>query len=64
MREVQVVKDKGTTFFIKPKILLWNVQELNEANKHFCIINLLHEWKVDIVCLQEMKLKLISRRII
>ncbi|KAG6629833.1 hypothetical protein CIPAW_14G112600 [Carya illinoinensis] len=49
---------------MKPKIVSWNVRGLNEINKRLRIRNLLREWKADIVCLQETKLKMISRRIV
>lgn len=49
---------------MKPKIVSWNVRGLNEANKRFRIKNLLREWRVDIVFLQETKLKSVSRRLI
>lgn len=49
---------------MKPKILSWNVCGLNEANKRLRIKNLLLEWKVDIVYLQETKMKIISISIV
>lgn len=49
---------------MKPKIISWNVQGLNEADKHFQIKNLLCEWKPDIVCFQETKLKSIPKKIV
>ncbi|KAG6652322.1 hypothetical protein CIPAW_06G176400 [Carya illinoinensis] len=49
---------------MKPKIVSWNVQGLNDANKCLRIKNLLHEWRANIVCLQETKLKYITRRIV
>ncbi|KAF5479667.1 hypothetical protein F2P56_000468 [Juglans regia] len=49
---------------MKHKILSWNVRGLNKVEKRLRIRRLLREWKADIVCLQETKLKLISRRII
>lgn len=49
---------------MKLKIVSWNVYGLNEVNKCLQIRNLLREWKADIVCLQEIKLKLINRRIV
>ncbi|KAG2695986.1 hypothetical protein I3760_07G037600 [Carya illinoinensis] len=49
---------------MKPKIVYWNVRGLNELNKRLRIRNMLREWKVDIVCLQETKLKTIDRRIV
>ena len=49
---------------MKPKILTWNVRGLNEGNKHLRIRNLLQDWKVDIVCLQETKLFSLSQRLV
>jgi exonuclease III len=45
---------------MKPKILSWNVSGLNEGNKRLRVSNLLHVWKVDIVCFQEAKLQCLS----
>lgn len=45
---------------MKPKILSWNVRRLNEVNKRSTFDNLLREWKLDIVCFQETKLKLLQ----
>jgi exonuclease III len=42
---------------MKHKILSWNVRGLNDRDKRLRISNLLRLWKVDIVCLQETKLK-------
>ncbi|KAG6642168.1 hypothetical protein CIPAW_09G124600 [Carya illinoinensis] len=47
-----------------PKILLWNVRGINDVNKRLRIRSLLRIWKVDIVCLQETKLRSIDRNII
>ncbi|KAG2698544.1 hypothetical protein I3760_07G155600 [Carya illinoinensis] len=49
---------------MKPKIVSWNICWLNEANKRLRVRDLLQEWKADIVCLQETKLKLIDRKIV
>ncbi|KAG6659538.1 hypothetical protein CIPAW_03G042600 [Carya illinoinensis] len=49
---------------MKPKIVSWNVCGLDKINKRLRIRNLLREWKVDTVCLQETKLKMIDRRIV
>ncbi|KAG2706151.1 hypothetical protein I3760_05G090600 [Carya illinoinensis] len=46
-----------------PKILTWNVRGLNDINKRLRIRSLLRPWKADIICLQEIKLKLITRTI-
>ena len=47
---------------MKPKIVSWNVRGLNEVEKHVRIRHLIREWKANIVCLQETKLKMISRK--
>lgn len=49
---------------MKPKILSWNIRELNDPNKHVRIKSLLCSWKVNIVCLQETKLHFIDKCII
>ena len=49
---------------MKPKIVSWNVRGLNEVEKRLQVRRLLREWKADIVCLQETKLKMINRRTI
>jgi hypothetical protein len=49
---------------MKPKILFWNVQGLNKRDKMWRIRNLLREWTIDIVCLQETKLQLVSRVVV
>jgi hypothetical protein len=46
--------------FMKHKILSWNVRGLNEGKKRLRVKRLLSQWKVDIVCLQETKLELIT----
>lgn len=46
---------------MKPKILSWNVRELNEEDKRMRIKVLIRDWKVHIVCLQETKLKFVTR---
>jgi exonuclease III len=45
---------------MKHKIRSWNVKGLNEGNKHLRVKNFLSLWKVDIVCLQETKLEMIT----
>jgi hypothetical protein len=45
---------------MKHKILTWNVRGLNEGNKCMRVRQLLSQWKVDIVCLQETKLEMIT----
>ncbi|KAG6668450.1 hypothetical protein CIPAW_01G171200 [Carya illinoinensis] len=49
---------------MKPKIISWNVRGLNEINKRLRVRSLLRQWKGDIICLQETKLKHIDRNII
>jgi exonuclease III len=51
-------------FLIKPKILRWNVRELNEWDTGLWVRNLLIEWKVDIVCFQETKWEVMSWRVV
>ena len=46
------------------KIVSWNVRGLNDCDKRLCIRNLIRLWKVDVVCLQEMKLGEVDRRLI
>jgi hypothetical protein len=45
---------------MKHKILSWNIRGLNEGNKRLKVKKFLSLWKVDIVCLQESKLELIT----
>ncbi|XP_041012226.1 exodeoxyribonuclease-like [Juglans microcarpa x Juglans regia] len=49
---------------MKPKILSWNVRGLNDRNKRLCIKSLLRSWKIDVVCIQETKLRTVDRRLI
>ncbi|XP_042956371.1 uncharacterized protein LOC122292174 [Carya illinoinensis] len=49
---------------MKPKILSWNVRWLNDCNKRLRIRSLLQSWKMDVVCFQETKLRVMDRRII
>jgi exonuclease III len=49
---------------MKPKILSWNVRGLNNRSKRLRICNLLRDWKVDLVCLQETKVKDPSRKFV
>jgi exonuclease III len=45
---------------MKPRIVSWKVRGLNEGNKCLRVRNMLRQWKVDIVCLQETKMENIS----
>ncbi|KAG2711914.1 hypothetical protein I3760_04G100200 [Carya illinoinensis] len=45
-------------------MLSWNIRGLNDPNKWLRVKNLLCQWKLDIVCLQETKLEFIDRSII
>jgi exonuclease III len=47
---------------MKCNILSWNMRGLNCPVKRLMVRNLLRQWRVDIVCLQETKLELISRK--
>ena len=49
---------------MKHNILTWNVRRLNEGRKRPRIKNLLSKWKVDIACLQETKLELVSNQLV
>jgi hypothetical protein len=49
---------------MKHKILTWNVRGLNEEKKRLRVRRLLSQWKVDIVCLQETKLELITQGLV
>ena len=39
------------------KLLSWNVRGLNDFSKRLRVKNLHKQWKADLVCLQEMKLR-------
>ena len=49
---------------MKLKMVSWNVRGLNDSQKHLVVRNLLHEWKCDVVCLQEIKLAGIDRQLV
>ena len=49
---------------MKPKIIAWNVRGLNAFKKRLRMRGLLKEWKVDIVCLIETKLEVITREVV
>ena len=46
------------------KILTWNVRGLNEKEKRLKVRNFLRSWRADIVCLQETKLKWVTRGLV
>ena len=46
------------------KIISWNVRGLNEWDERLQVRNLIKNWRLDIVCLQETKLELITRAVI
>ena len=46
------------------EIISWNVRGLNEQDKRLRDRNLIRNWRLDIVCLQETKLELITRAVI
>lgn len=41
---------------MKMKMISWNVRGLNDSQKRLVVKSLLHEWKCDVVCLQETKI--------
>ena len=43
------------------KIISWNVRGLNEKDKRLQIRNPIRIWRADVICLQETKMKLITR---
>lgn len=49
---------------MKPKIISWNVKGLNEGVKQLRVINLLRQWKANIICLQETKLEIIFNNLV
>lgn len=51
-------------FFMKLKLLSWNVRGLNNPRKREMVKNLLKEWRGDVVCLQEAKIDLMDLRIV
>ena len=51
-------------FFMKLKLVSWNVRGLNDPKKRGILRNWLRKWKVDVVCLQETKLDRVDWRII
>ncbi len=46
------------------KILSWNVRGLHEGDKRLQIRNLLKDWSADLICFQETKLELVTRRLV
>ena len=54
----------GLVFFMKLKLLTWNVRGLNDPKKWVVLKNWMRKWKVDIVCLQETKLDKVDGRVI
>jgi exonuclease III len=49
---------------MKHKILSWNMRGLNEEKKRLRVRRLLRQCKVDIVCLQEKKLEMITHGLV
>jgi exonuclease III len=49
---------------MKLKILSWNVRGINELDKRLRIKELIRDWKVDLVCLMETKMEVISREVV
>ncbi len=52
------------SFFMKLRILSWNVRGLNDPRKREVVKNLLRYWKGDVVSLQETKLAAVDLKII
>ena len=50
--------------FMKLKMISSNVRGLNDSQKRLVVRNLLHEWKCDVVCLQETKLVGMNRQLV
>jgi exonuclease III len=48
---------------MKPKLLYWNVRGINEE-MHLRVKNLLREWKVDVIRLEETKMELMAYNIV
>lgn len=55
-------KGEGSNLFFM--IFSWNIKGFNERDKLLKVWNLLREWKVGIVNLQETKLELVSRVVV
>jgi exonuclease III len=49
---------------MKLKILSWNVRGINELDKRLRIKGLIRDWKVDLVCLMETKMEVITRVVV
>ena len=45
------------------KILSWNVLGLNDRDKRLQVRSLIKHWGADVICLQETKIELVSRRL-
>jgi len=55
----------GACFVLmKLKILSWNVRGINELDKRLRIKGLIRDWKVDLVCLMETKMEVITREVV
>ena len=46
------------------KILSWNVRGLNDRDKRLQVRSFIKQWGADIICLQETKIELVSRRLV
>jgi exonuclease III len=49
---------------MKLKILSWNVRGINEMDKRLCIKGLIRDLNVDLVCLMETKIEVITRTVV
>ena len=46
------------------KNISWNVKGLNDRDKRLRVRNLVQRWGLDVICLQETKMELITRAVI
>jgi hypothetical protein len=62
---VCVVFIKGTfCFFMKLRLISWNVRGLNNPQKRESVKHWLRSWKCDAVCLQETKLEVVDLQLV
>ena len=62
---VSVLVIEGTfCFFMKLRLISWNVRGLNNPQKRESIKHWLRSWKCDVVCLQETKLEVVDLQLV